>query len=348
MASLPYVPIIDIEEVEDVDENYNPIISKVYVLRMMNIDYPMQVDPKLFTINDENGSPLRVEIMTTISQKDDGDSVMDDDDIYARELQRIKEEPAKRLMAKNERLKKQFKELQEKKRKEDREVEKLRETVETMENDLRNTKEDFEAHKSREPSPIKQKYDNNYKKYIERVEELEKIKDNIAKDTLEALSGIVGSIPGANDLLRSGKRKDDDDDDEIINNVGRGHKNRKKYKPAADAKWYINNDHEFLKALGIPEKLSVNINLNTREAGLEYKEEIFINSLNIIWFKFFAIEFYDVLFGVRETSIPSIVNIEYDFQNFTHQVTNPLFIGSKTQKVRNNTFKNPIFWFLKL
>jgi chromosome segregation ATPase len=203
---------------------------------MMNIDYPMQVDPKLFTINDESGNPLRVEIMTTISQKDDGDSVMDDDDIYAKELQRIKEEPTKRLMAKNERLKKQFKDLQTKKRDEDRAVEKLRETVETMENDLRNTKEELEAHKSREPSPVKQKYENHYKKYIERVEELEKIKDNIAKDTLEALTGIVGSVAGVNDLLKSGKRKDDDDDDEIINKVGKGHKNRKKYKPAVDAK----------------------------------------------------------------------------------------------------------------
>jgi hypothetical protein len=59
-----------------------------------------------------------------------------------------------------------------------------------------------------------------------------------------------------------------------------------------------------------------------------------MDAINIAWFKFFAIEFYDVLFGFRGRTIPSIVNIEYDFQNFTHQVTNPLFIGSKTQTVK--------------
>jgi uncharacterized protein YdiU (UPF0061 family) len=214
---------------EDVDQEYNPIFTKVYVLRMMNIDHPMQVDPKLFTVSDESGSPIKVEILSTISQKNEGDSIMDDEDIYAKELQKIKEAPTKRLKANNERIKRQFRELQEKKRIEDKEVERLRDTVENMEKDLRNTKEVFEAHKTKEPSPIKQKYDNHYHEYIERIEELEKIKDNIAKDTLEALTGIVGSVARPS-------RGNDDDDDEIINKVGRGHKDRKKYRPAVDAK----------------------------------------------------------------------------------------------------------------
>lgn len=73
------------------------------------------------------------------------------------------------------------------------------------------------------------RYENEYKKYEDRVSELEKMKDNIAKDTLEALSGLfTGS--------GRGQRFDDDEDDEVIEKVGRGHKNRKKYKPAIEAK----------------------------------------------------------------------------------------------------------------
>lgn len=149
-------------------------------------------------------------------------------------------------------------------------------------------------------------------------------------NTLDALEAVMSGSPAA--FMR--RLQEDDSDDEIINKVGRGHKNRKKYKPAIDAKCYVNNDEKFLSKLGVPSDLAKNVHLNTNRSRILYNPEVFVNAINIVWFKFFAIEFYDALFTLSSTTIPSIVNIEYDFMKFTHQVTNPLFVGSKLQKVK--------------
>lgn len=68
----------------------------------------------------------------------------------------------------------------------------------------------------------------------------------------------------------------------------------------------------------MPDDLIKNLNLNTREARLEFRPELYYGAMNLVCFKFFAIEFYEQLFGIKGTTIPSIMNIEYDFQNFTH------------------------------
>lgn len=176
VASLPYVPIIDTDTFEEEDSDFETVKKTVYTFRMMNIDSPMEINPQMSTIQDGLGEKIKVDIMTTLSQKEEGDSVLDDEDLYAKELKRIKEAPTKRLIAQNEKLQKQFKELQKKKREENKEVEFLRNSIDTMEEELRNTQMAFEAHKKKEASPLKQKYENHYKQYLDRVSELEKMK----------------------------------------------------------------------------------------------------------------------------------------------------------------------------
>lgn len=57
--------------------------------------------------------------------------------------------------------------------------------------------------------------------------------------------------------------------------------------------------------------------------------------MNIVSFKFFAIEFNNTAFEMRNITVPSIINIEFDFYNkFSHSVTNPMFIGSNEQRIR--------------
>jgi len=174
--------------------------------------------------------------MTTMYQKEEGDSMMEDDDLYAVELQRIKEAPTKRLKEKNEKLRKQFHDLQNKKKLESNEVDHLQSSIDGIEEELRNTRDAFEAHQKKEASPLKKKYENRYQSYIDRVSDLEKMKDNIAKDTLDALSGLVDTKYHTETGSDRRKAELEDDDPEAINTVGHGHKNRKKYRPAVDAK----------------------------------------------------------------------------------------------------------------
>lgn len=44
--------------------------------------------------------------------------------------------------------------------------------------------------------------------------------------------GTTGSI----DAIKDAKKRVDEEDDETINQVGKGHKDRKRYKPAIEAK----------------------------------------------------------------------------------------------------------------
>ena len=43
-----------------------------------------------------------------------------------------------------------------------------------------------------------------------------------------------------------------------------------------------------------------------------------MDAINMISFKFFAIEFYESLFGLEYKSIPPFINLVYEFQNFTN------------------------------
>ena len=67
VAKLVYVPIIDTEIIEGVDDGFEVTPSTtVYNLRMMNIDAIMEINPYLLGVRDVNNKPLTVELMATL------------------------------------------------------------------------------------------------------------------------------------------------------------------------------------------------------------------------------------------------------------------------------------------
>jgi hypothetical protein len=326
VATLPYLPIIEKEEFED--DYYGK--KTEYRFSLINIDQRMEVNDKMVGIRDPKGEPLRIDLMTTLGQKEEGDSMIEDDDLYAIELQRIKEAPVKKLIEQNKNLEKKISELSDKKREEFKQVEELQMTIHEVEDELKASTEALNAQKKKEPSPLKKKYEKHHQFLKDRVEELERKKDKIAEDTLYELSRL---FPGPG---RESKRVsfEDDFDREVIGEVFKGKRYRNRHRPATDAKWHVNGDEKFLKELGVPQEMIRNTNLNTEKANLKFNKEFYQNCINLIGIRFFAIEFYERLFDLGGTMIPPIINIEYSFQKFKHWVTNPLHLGSKFKKVQ--------------
>ena len=117
VAKFVHVPIVDIEVIEGVDDGFEITPSTItYNLTMMNIDAMMEVNPYFRSVKNVDGRPLTVELMATMCQKDNDESIADDHDFYEAELQKLREAPTKKLKAKNEKLTKQFKDIQNKKK----------------------------------------------------------------------------------------------------------------------------------------------------------------------------------------------------------------------------------------
>jgi len=91
VATLPYIPIVDCEEKEGEDEDGIPFTNLVYTLRMVNIDYQMEINPKLSAADHLLSDNLAIYCIATLSQKVGDESVREDEDLYERELRILKE-----------------------------------------------------------------------------------------------------------------------------------------------------------------------------------------------------------------------------------------------------------------
>ena len=329
------MPIIDTEIIEGIDDGFEITPSTInYTLRMMNIDAIMEINPYLLGVRDVNNKPLTVELMATLCQREDEDSTIDEEDFYEAELQKLREAPAKKLQAQNEKVNKQFKEIQSKKIVENEKVETLQHSIDEIEEELRQSKTQLQDKEQNKPSPIKEKYDRNLDKYNDRVKELER-----QQETLERLSDFIKKFHEYDEAKRKEQEKVEDkkadlDEDLYITDVSRKSRVMKKYRPAADAREAINEDSAFLENIGVPEDDCKNFNVNNIEANIRCTPESLARTMNIVSFKFYAIEFNQTAFELRNSTVPSMLNLEFDFLDFPHCVTYPIYIGSNTQRIK--------------
>ncbi|CAI2360434.1 unnamed protein product [Moneuplotes crassus] len=135
IATLPYIPIVQSEEREGEDEDGLPFKNIVYTLRMVNIDYEMEINPKLVQADEKFADDLGIFCIGTLCQNIDGEAIKEDEDLYERELRMlnyiippvIDEEErrfrARQTMTRKRKARKADKEEMKKKRKRDKEIE---------------------------------------------------------------------------------------------------------------------------------------------------------------------------------------------------------------------------------
>ena len=143
VASFVYLPVIQSSVVEEEEDSELEAIERtVYAFKMVNIDSSMEINPKFMGVRDQNRDPLRIDLITTFSQKEDGgrESSVEEEDVYAIELRKLQEAPLKRITNKNERLNKKFKETKSLLVKQEREVENINKSIDSLQNELKNTR----------------------------------------------------------------------------------------------------------------------------------------------------------------------------------------------------------------
>ena len=139
-----YLPVIQSSIVEEEhDSELDAVEKKVYTFKMVNIDSTMEINPKFLGVRDQDRDYLKVDLITTFSQKDERgtESSIEEENIYAVELKKLQEAPLIRIKNRNERLNKKFKHIKSKLVKEERELENITKSVDSIEDAMRQTKD---------------------------------------------------------------------------------------------------------------------------------------------------------------------------------------------------------------
>ena len=139
-----YLPVIQSSIVEEEDDSELDVVEKkVYTFKMVNIDSTMEINPKFLGVRDQDRDYLKVDLITTFSQKDERgtESSIEEEDVYAVELKKLQEAPLIRIKNRNERLNKKFKHIKSKLVKEERELENITKSVDSIEDAMRQTKD---------------------------------------------------------------------------------------------------------------------------------------------------------------------------------------------------------------